>query len=133
MPTIKNFCVNGKCSQCGQCCTNLLPMSDSEVNRIHRYMKRHHIEQHFQKTLVEIGSTDLTCPFRDNKNKRCLIYEVRPEICKQFICCEDQNKSFRNRDKILRDNRHTVFCRTEFFGNTEDIDWFTQMQMLVPW
>ena len=27
---------------------------------------------------------DYTCPFRDEKNKKCMIYDVRPIICKLF-------------------------------------------------
>lgn len=29
---IYNFCKDGKCSQCGNCCSNLLPMSRKEVD-----------------------------------------------------------------------------------------------------
>ena len=31
---VKNFTVNDKCSNCGQCCSNLLPMSEKEVKNI---------------------------------------------------------------------------------------------------
>ena len=33
---IYNFTVNGKCSQCGACCSDLLPMSEKEIREIHR-------------------------------------------------------------------------------------------------
>ena len=36
---IYNFCRDGKCSQCGNCCSNLLPMSRKEVDAIHRYQR----------------------------------------------------------------------------------------------
>lgn len=28
----------------------------------------------------------MTCPFRDNVNRICTIYELRPAICKAFKC-----------------------------------------------
>jgi hypothetical protein len=33
---IYNFCKDGKCSQCGNCCSNLLPMSQKEIDVIRR-------------------------------------------------------------------------------------------------
>ena len=30
---------NGECTQCGQCCSNLLPMTDEEIATIHKYIK----------------------------------------------------------------------------------------------
>ena len=51
---------NGKCTQCGQCCSNLLPMTDEEIAVIHKYIKRHHIvryiksDQRFAKILYVV-------------------------------------------------------------------------------
>ena len=42
---IYNFCKDGKCSQCGNCCSNLLPMSGKEVDAIHRYIRKNHIKE----------------------------------------------------------------------------------------
>lgn len=42
---IYNFCKDGKCSQCGNCCSNLLPMSRKEVDAIHRYIRKNHIKE----------------------------------------------------------------------------------------
>ena len=33
---IYNFCKDGRCSQCGNCCSNFLPMSRKEVAAIQR-------------------------------------------------------------------------------------------------
>ena len=70
-----NFCVeNGKCSDCGNCCSNCLPLTQAEIKVIKKHIRKNHIlpEQH--------------TPFRDEINKRCKIYEVRPAICKFFKC-----------------------------------------------
>ena len=34
----------------------------------------------------EANDLDWLCPFRDEKHKRCNIYDVRPSICKFFRC-----------------------------------------------
>ena len=36
---------NGKCTQCGQCCSNILPMTEDEISVIRRYIKKHHIKE----------------------------------------------------------------------------------------
>lgn len=30
---------NGECTQCGNCCSNLLPMTEDEIATIHKYIK----------------------------------------------------------------------------------------------
>ena len=42
---IYNFTKDGKCSGCGNCCSNLLPMSQKEVDAIRRYIKKHGIKE----------------------------------------------------------------------------------------
>ena len=89
---IYNFCRDGKCSQCGNCCSNLLPMSRKEVDAIHRYIRKNHIKEcrHLLPTVNR--PYDMTCPFLDTDKscEKCRIYPVRPEICKQFICDNEQ-------------------------------------------
>ena len=110
---IYNFCKDGKCIQCGNCCSNLLPMSQKEIDVIHRYIRKKHIKEcrHIAPATV---AYDMTCPFRDNDRKICTIYEVRPEICKQFIC-DNEQRAKRNR-KLLGQTRDIVDVREEFFG-----------------
>ena len=111
---IYNFTKCGKCSGCGGCCSNLLPMSQKEVDVIHRYIKKRHIKECKHLLPVAKPAFDMTCPFRDNDRKICTIYEVRPEICKQFICDNEQIAK-RNR-KLLGQTRDIVDVREEFFG-----------------
>jgi Fe-S-cluster containining protein len=84
-----DFTNNGKCSGCGSCCSRYLPMSQKEINQIHRYINKHQIKQ--QKQICNIlakPTRDMTCPFLDlnKKNKKCTIYEVRPLVCREFLC-----------------------------------------------
>ena len=112
---IIDFTKDGKCSSCGNCCTNLLPMSRKEVAAIHKYIEKHGIKECRHLLPVAKPAIDMTCPFRNNDQRTCAIYEVRPEICRQFIC-NNEKKAKRNR-KLLRQTRSMVDVRSEFFGS----------------
>lgn len=71
----------GRCSKCGECCTNFLPISQREVDIIQKYVINNKIRP---QTHMLVMQNRLTCPYYDGK--RCLIYEVRPLICKEFYC-----------------------------------------------
>lgn len=111
---IYNFTKDGKCSGCGNCCSNLLPMSQKEVDVIHRYIKKHDIKECKHLLPVATPVFDMTCPFRDNDKGICAIYEVRPEICRQFIC--DSEKRAKHNRKLLGQTREIIAVREEFFG-----------------
>lgn len=79
---------NGKCSQCGGCCGNILPMTKTEVQDIRKYITKHNIKE-FKRVFPLVNPIlDLTCPFLDDnkKTEKCRIYEVRPFICRHFVC-----------------------------------------------
>ena len=80
-----NFCRDGECSSCGNCCSNCLPVTADEIKTIKAYISMHNIkpENHCRP---EANDLDWLCPFRDEKHKRCNIYDVRPSICKFFRC-----------------------------------------------
>ena len=113
--TITDYTQDGKCSNCGQCCSNFLPMTKGEVTRIKAYIKEHGIKEQRHNALVGF---DMTCPFRDEANRKCLIYEIRPAICKQFMCNHTEEDI-----KKAKFDFHTrcsvVAMRAEFFGSKE--------------
>lgn len=76
-----DFTKDGKCSGCGQCCSNYLPISSKEIKEIKRYVKKHHITEQ-KHNYPSVVAFDLTCPFLDDskEKEKCLIYPVRPEI-----------------------------------------------------
>lgn len=124
---ITNFTVNGKCSNCGACCSNLLPLSDKEVQEIKRYVKKHNIKEQRHNAF---SGYDMTCPFRDEVNKKCLIYPIRPAICRQFMCnhtIADIRKAKVDFHKINR----IVFMRNEFFGNKEDKEYLSAVMKMA--
>lgn len=61
------------CKNCGECC-GLVPISEKEYNDIKKYCIENNIKP------KKVGMLD--CPFRDNENKICMVYEVRPMLCK---------------------------------------------------
>lgn len=112
---VYNFTDNGKCTSCGQCCSNILPMSKEEIKAIRKYKRKHHIQDTSKKDGVDIN---LVCPFRDNGEKICTIYPVRPLICRDFKCDKPQNDIKATRD-LFYESRETVYVRETFFEKKE--------------
>jgi Fe-S-cluster containining protein len=110
-----NFTENGKCKGCGECCSNILPMTAKEVDRIKAYIKQHGIKPVKRFVPTPNPIFDMYCPFMEvTGNKRCKIYEVRPKICKDFICDPKQRK-FATEMNYLN-NVVPVMVRETFFG-----------------
>lgn len=118
-----DFTCNGKCSGCGSCCSNALPLSENEVSRIKKYIKEHNIKEQRHNM---ISGVDMTCPFRDDTNKKCLIYEIRPAICRQFMC-NHSTEDIMAWKADFHKKFNVVFMRNEFFNNSEDINFFVDM------
>lgn len=94
-----NYCDKcGNCSKCGNCCAAMIPITRKEEKRIKEYIKNNQITpESFQ-----IGNNmNLQCCFYDRENKKCKIYEVRPNICRSFKC--NRKESELNKE---RDNNH---------------------------
>lgn len=111
-----DFTDNGKCTNCGACCSNFLPMSDQEAETIMRYIEKNDIKE--VKRLYPFAKTpalDCSCPFRSDSKKKCLIYEVRPAICRDFKC--DKPKEKIEADKDMYHGKYSVVdMRETFFG-----------------
>jgi len=73
----------------GECCTTCATVSAIEVDTIKQYI----IDNKYRTVNISEKMADLknVCPFRDRVNKKCNIYEVRPEICRLFICNLDSS------------------------------------------
>lgn len=84
----KNFTINGKCSRCGCCCSNFIPMTDAELKQLQQYVKDN---PDIEIQIKNIGGKFLfMCPFlifnNESRETRCSIYEQRPMICRLFKC-----------------------------------------------
>lgn len=112
--TVTNNTISGKCSNCGECCSDFLPISDQDIKRIHRYIKANNVKEKHANIVVQSG-IDFTCPFRDNINKVCTIYDVRPSICREFKCDYTVEKISSKKD-FFNHKYAIVSMRQEFFG-----------------
>lgn len=110
---VYDFTDDGKCTQCGACCSRYLPMTQKEADVIHRFVKKHDIKEFKHLFPVSNDTFDMTCPFMDDskQKEKCRIYSVRPEICKQFICSKEK-KPFNGHWQQYG----VVDVRSEFFG-----------------
>ncbi len=115
---IWDYTVDGKCSGCGSCCSDLLPMSEREVRQIRAYITKNRIKEqkHFVPTALPV--TDFICPFRNNTEKRCEIYEVRPAICRDFKCDKPKQGVWANQE-LYQEEVDIVSVRETFFGKEE--------------
>lgn len=109
---VYNFTDNGKCICCGNCCTALLPVTKEEMKTIKRYIKRKHIKPVIHYGKVDI---DLTCPFRNDAEKKCNVYDVRPAICRDFKCDKPQKMINGAKETYHYDSRFHVVNMREVF------------------
>lgn len=107
-----DFTDNGNCIGCGACCSNALPMTDKEVRIIKRYIEKKHIKEQIHTIPMTDNTLDMTCPFLNTtKSKdKCEIYQVRPLICKRFICNPElREKHIPKKEFRFVDVRETFF------------------------
>lgn len=116
---VTDYTIDGKCSECGNCCTKALALSNKEINTIRAYIKRHGIKE--QKHSINVLAKplyDLTCPFLDDTkpNHKCTIYEVRPLLCRDFTCRKFVQQVQPDK-QLYKEPRRQVDMREVFFGN----------------
>lgn len=81
---VTDLTIGGKCHLgCGDCCTDMIPLTKNEANVIYHYVKSHDIKQ---ERWLEGNNLHHLCPFLNRETKACNIYEVRPQVCRNFIC-----------------------------------------------
>lgn len=112
---IYDFTEDGKCSNCGACCSDLLPVTAKEIKTIRRYMEEHGIKEqkHFMPTAQPIA-IDLVCPFRNNQERKCMIYKVRPLICREWQCNKPRDGIGASAE-IFKEPRLPISMRQTFF------------------
>lgn len=107
---------NGECSSCGNCCSMILPVTEEELQAIKKYIDENDVREQrgLRVTVNPVGS----CPFRDEMNRKCTIYPVRPSICRLYRCDKAKDGSmFRELDrKEIFKKREEVCMRYVFFG-----------------
>lgn len=104
MDVVKNYYKDNKCSRCGECCTPFIPITNKEYETIKKYIKKHNIQCENQ---VEGNNVYVRCCFYNRKEKKCNIYEVRPEVCQRFKCCNTMQQ---------------INARKKYYNNRADIN-----------
>ena len=107
-----------ECSNCGECCSNILLISDKEQKAIKKYIREHNIKPLNKQSLLA-GYIDV-CPFRDKEQKNCIIYSVRPEICRKFNCFNSVKENL-NYKELQAVNMLKTFFPTEFCEDTSEM------------
>jgi Fe-S-cluster containining protein len=79
---------NVNCDNCNECCGRNVPISKWEYEKIKKHLRRNRglvkqINSNVKLPLCN-GIMDLSCPF--SIDKKCSIYDIRPEICVKFHC-----------------------------------------------
>lgn len=122
---VQDNTINGKCSNCGECCTDFVPITIREYKTIKAYLKKH--PEITNERYYTPEGIHVLCPFRDRETKRCKIYEVRPLVCQSFLCSFKRDKLIANRTFGIEraaynnaDPTTMVSFHTLFFG---DIQW----------
>lgn len=96
---------DGKCSCCGNCCGFVVPYSKKELEIIKKYVKKYNIKPVKGRQYIIPGMAqpiwDVCCCFCDKENHKCLIYEVRPYVCRDFKC---SNKDWQERRLKYEEN-----------------------------
>ena len=125
-----NFCKNDKCSRCGGCCTPFLPMSKNEVKIIREYLKKHKdiLEKAFNMPIFKDDNAIIRCCFYDPSEKKCMIYPVRPLICKLYKCNQSKLKIQKNKDFI---NKKAYYNNCDLKTITDFRDLFFNDKTLV--
>ena len=82
----------------------LLPITLDEYKTIKEFIQTHDIKQ--QPYAKDSKNFYADCPFHDRINKKCTIYKVRPEVCKNFQCYRTQKRI--NKDRRYYDQRADI-------------------------
>ena len=76
------------CTRCGLCCTTSghITITESELTAIKQYLKENNIKKrpHVIQDQDTLSFNGVPCPLYDKTLKGCLVYPVRPQICRDF-------------------------------------------------
>jgi|GEM_PF-512226 len=128
---VTDYTINGKCSECGSCCSDFLPLSSEEIRRIKAYINKHRLKAHSHVPVIQIDQLDFTCPFRDDASAQCDIYEIRPAICRSFMCNYEKERCKNCKDKFHGRYR-SVSMRETFFYDPRNSEYIRKIESIFP-
>lgn len=83
-----DFTAGGRCSMCGNCCSSILPLGPGDIKRLKAFAE----DTGFVPELPDGPNVVYAhCPFLDAPEpgtgaRKCLAYDVRPDVCRIFSC-----------------------------------------------
>ncbi|MBS9766701.1 MAG: YkgJ family cysteine cluster protein [Flavobacteriaceae bacterium] len=88
---------NTDCLECANCCKTTSPIvTDKDILRISKFLRLK--EQQFISQYLQLDKDDglymynqAPCPFLDEMDNKCIIYEVRPKACKEYPHTDRKN------------------------------------------
>lgn len=96
---------NRSCSNCNSCCSVATPLLEDEFVKIKKYLQNTKQGKVAMKEAIsrikknnERGIVSMICPF-SNKSRKCSIYSIRPQVCREFHCDKELHKNF-DKDKF---------------------------------
>ena len=109
-----NFCKNNECSRCGACCTPFLPMTKNEVKTVKEFLKKNPQirERALNQPFFKGNNVYVRCCFYDDEKKECMIYPVRPFICRAYKCDQDELKIENNKNFIYAKAYYNTDAKT---------------------
>ena len=125
MMEVTDFTKNGKCSGCGACCSTYLPITQKELKVLKAWVKKNRYKPSniYAPTNMRGHTLDLTCPFLNKDTGKCDVYDIRPAICREFICNKDISKRYRNAFTV-----HNL--RKDIFGDDNGLN-AVQAELLI--
>lgn len=114
----ENKCCNHKCSGCGSCCGEYLPLRKKDEFRINDFLIANPDFKPSFSIHNDTKNLYVICPFLDEKTNKCRIYDIRPYVCRDFKC--DRNK------ELLKKKRYEYAKNADyngFFNGSKTISW----------
>lgn len=104
---------NKNCSNCNECCSIATPILEDEFVKLKKYLQSNKQGKIAMKEAVtriqksiKLKRINLMCPF-SNSSRKCSIYSMRPQICREFHCDTEIHKNF-NKDRFHSAKHKTI-------------------------
>lgn len=106
---------NPSCIACNECCTATATITMEEYKTLQEYFttdkqgrKLFNIGKNKIKKHLRKGVIYMMCPLTNDENKKCSIYDMRPEICKLYHCSKELKGDYDKRKKEIESNPHKM-------------------------
>ncbi len=104
------------CLKCGNCCRTMGPVwSEKDISKIgkHLELKPKQVKEEYLKKDEDNDwvLNSLPCPFLNQENNECTVYESRPKDCREFP--HTQKSGFATR--TYGHSQHTLVCPAVYY------------------